>query len=51
MQDNRLLADIRGKLLSEEETLDLRLKAVLREKELLFSRLMDLEKEIEKVRT
>lgn len=32
MQDNRALADIRGKLLLEEETLDTRLKAILREK-------------------
>lgn len=44
--DNKVLSEARHKLVMEEETLDMRLKSVLREKELLFARLMDVEREI-----
>ena len=45
-RDNGVLSEERGKLKMEEEAVDLRLKSVLKEKELLFGRLMSVENAI-----
>ena len=45
-----MLSEVRGKYAIQEEALDIRLKSVLREKELLFSRMMDIEKVIEQLK-
>lgn len=44
--DNEVLLRHKGKLEAEEDTLEIRLKSILKEKELLFSRLMDVENAI-----
>ena len=41
--DNEVLLRHKAKLESDEDTLEIRLKSILKEKELLFSRLMDVE--------
>jgi FtsZ-binding cell division protein ZapB len=48
-KDNEQLSHERTRLQNEEETLDVRLKSILREKEFLFARLMDVERTIEEL--
>lgn len=42
-KDNNVLTNAKQQMQKEEATLDMRLKAILKEKELLFARLMDVD--------